>query len=263
MKKITIYTSIFLAALVLTFACKKEKPELNISDHDPCGCASEVSADFDILELVNVGITVVETPTDHILDDRYAKFVAKEENAQYTWYIGSQTFNTKEASRYFSRDWIGYNIPITLVVQKIPNSTCFPNDDGYDSVTKIMHVYDHIEQTDMEGVFRMARVNTTDSFDIELSYSLFGPWRDVINISNYDNENSDCPSNQALRYAMRAYRGSYTEELNAIGCKFLKLNLQRPLGAENPNYYIMKNKFQISHTNGSPWVEWELHGRKL
>jgi hypothetical protein len=135
MKKLTLYTSIFLAALILTLACKKEKPELNISDHDPCGCASEVSADFDIYELVSTQDDDFETLTDHILDDRYAKFVAKEENAEYTWYIGSQTFNTKEASRYFSRDWIGYNIPITLVVQKTPNSTCFPNDDGYDSIT--------------------------------------------------------------------------------------------------------------------------------
>jgi hypothetical protein len=126
-----------------------------------------------------------------------------------------------------------------------------------------MHVYDHIEETDMEGVFRMAKLNTTDSFDIELSYSLSGPWRNVISISNYDNENSDCPSSQSVRRVSRVYRATYSSELNPAGCKFLTLNLQRPLGAENPNYYIMKNKFQISHTNGSPWVEWELHGRKL
>lgn len=169
MKKIKTYTSAFLITLIFVLACKKEKPELNVSNQDPCGCASEVSADFVIEELLNPQLPAgLSTVTDHILSPRFASFTALEEDADYTWYIGSEILTQKSVTRFFNVQWVGYDIPITLVVRKNPNNTCFPNDDGYDSIVKYMHVYEKCETHLLEGVFRLAEENTTDSIDLIL-----------------------------------------------------------------------------------------------
>jgi hypothetical protein len=83
MKKLTFYTTIFLATLLLAIACKKEKPELNVSDHDPCSCASEVSADFVIEEWATNIPEQIWDETDTCNRVATMRFTAKEENATY------------------------------------------------------------------------------------------------------------------------------------------------------------------------------------
>ncbi|PWH85614.1 hypothetical protein [Brumimicrobium oceani] len=169
--KILLLTSVFLLVL---FSCKKDQLEIK-KTADPCECASEVSADFVIEEqLYNVPhYDWVETDT--AFNETELQFRALEENAEYKWYIGIEEFETKTASRYFSNQWIGNNIPITLVVKKEPNKTCFPNDDGYDSITKTFFVSQYpiengvnqdIEFGSIEGVYRIFSSELNDSIDI-------------------------------------------------------------------------------------------------
>jgi hypothetical protein len=194
MKKITIYTSIFLAALVLVIACKKEKPE--IGNFEICDCESPVSADFDIFE--TMGSNVVGTDrvlTDHILTTRWAIFSAKEVNASYKWYIGSEILTDREVSRFFSQQWENYNIPVTLVVEKEPNLKCFPNDDGYDSVVKIMQVKPKMNNPHLaRGIFRVADIGSVDSFEMSILFDFYEPYIPPYNctIINYDGNNTSC-----------------------------------------------------------------------
>ena len=48
---------LFALLLLVVWACRKEKPEFNLSDKDTCSCASEVSAEFDIFELITTAVS--------------------------------------------------------------------------------------------------------------------------------------------------------------------------------------------------------------
>ena len=93
--------SLFAMLLLFVWACRKEKPEFDLSDKDPCGCASEVSAEFDIQEIINIQYGL-ETFTDHVFENRTVRFTAREENADYKWYLGSEILTGKSVSRYFN-----------------------------------------------------------------------------------------------------------------------------------------------------------------
>lgn len=268
MKKIALYSSLFLTALLLVWACRKEKPELGIGDKDPCGCASEVSADFVIVESKympsNQGLY---TLTDDITGGSTVVFDALEENAEYTWYIGSEILTTKSVTRYFQNNLVGQTLPITLVVRKQPNTTCFPSDDGYDSIVKYMTVHDACNNHPLSGVFRMAPQNSTDSIDIRIEQTTYISTTSCINflMENFDNAGSFC-TGEHHRFLVN-YREIKTIDLSA-------------LESECPNrsrIYLMRMEFDgsiyldLGYRIGPdlPWgpntysVRIELYGRKL
>jgi hypothetical protein len=205
MKKLSplLFTATALAITLL--ACRKIQPDFDVSAEDPCDCASEVSADFDIIEPISHQLPPeqnVFTLTDDILTYKRAYFRAKVEDAEYTWYIGIDTLNDREVNRFFQEQWGGSNIPITLVVKKEPNYRCFPNDDGYDSITKIMRVHNYCDTNILEGTFRIAEENSLDSFDIVLDIrgrftnNIFDPSDcRAYDFYNYDRQGANCIMN--------------------------------------------------------------------
>jgi hypothetical protein len=189
---------IFLPFLIIAFtACKKhEQPELTEVNTD-CDCASEVSADFEILELETLPwFDPVGTDSDTIFHEKNVIFRAKEENAEYTWYIGNEVLNTKEVGRNFSAAWGGQDITVSLVVRKAPNAICLPNDDGYDSISRTFYVQPYAacdltsqyvnDTTLMEGTFRVKSAHVLDSFDVTIDYIDEPGAVDKIYIYNYD-----------------------------------------------------------------------------
>ena len=213
---LTVVSFILLVGVMI--GCKKEQPNFNKETQDPCACASEVSADFDILERHS---QVANSPlilTDHVLQNsgnKQVRFRAKEEDAEYTWYIGTDIETDRETFKNFGSQWIGSTIPITLVVKKDPNKICFPDDDGYDSVVKTFNIYDECHEPYLlEGTFRMAPENSTDSIDIVIEFKEYAPWYDCFSadITNFDGEGSTCPGNyfrvtKSYRY-MSAFGGT-------------------------------------------------------
>ena len=198
--KILLLTSVFLLAL---FSCKKDQLELK-KTKDPCSCASEVSADF-VIEESSGGFIGDLTETDTILKNKWVYFTALEKDAVYKWYIGVEVFTEHSANRYFDDTWVGSNIPITLVVKKDPNSTCFPNDDGYDSITKSFNVskypistgvpFSDVEAGPIEGMYRVKSSHLPDSFDIEVNITTGGQGGNLgryFNITNYNGFGDSC-----------------------------------------------------------------------
>ena len=169
-----------LSVLVFSSCKKHEQPELTEVNED-CDCASEVSADFEILELEELPqFDPVGTDTDTIFLDANVLFRAKENGAEYTWYIGSEVLNTQEVGRSFPLAYADQSITVSLVVRKTANTICFPMDDGYDSISRTFYVqnynasdytstYDN-GQTLMEGVYRMKGPHLPDSFGVTIDY---------------------------------------------------------------------------------------------
>jgi hypothetical protein len=109
--------------LLAQYSCKKVQPEMKELD---CSCAKEVSANFTMEErgmFFGNNIDDYLTETDTILDTKNVKFTAKEADAEYTWYVGTEIIHTRSLVRFFSDNWIGQTVPITLVVKK--NQTLF------------------------------------------------------------------------------------------------------------------------------------------
>ncbi|MEX1190875.1 MAG: hypothetical protein WEA99_02795 [Brumimicrobium sp.] len=194
----------FTGFLLISLACKKEQPEMNNEVKDPCDCATKISADFKIEESTGAVIQNL-TETDTVFKNKWVHFTALEEDASYTWYIGTEELTDQSVSRFFNDTWEGYDIPITLVVEKEPNSVCFPNDDGYDSITKSFHVSQYPESTgvpfsnvnagSIEGKYRVKSSHLPDSFDIELNITVDdqgGPIGHYFNIINYNGYGDSC-----------------------------------------------------------------------
>lgn len=178
-------TAILFCTLILVFiSCKKEQPQPN-NGLENCSCAHEVSADFTIEEMTTNNPSFAKyTETDTIFAGKNVRFYGMEDNATYTWYIGSEVLDTREVKRYFAESLAGQTITISLVVHKTPNLLCFPSDDGYDSITKSFVIADAFDPTTFydnqhtnprfEGVFRMKNENTSDSLDITIEFLATG-----------------------------------------------------------------------------------------
>ncbi|PZE18770.1 hypothetical protein DNU06_02775 [Putridiphycobacter roseus] len=144
-------------------ACNKDQAEIAEFNKN-CSCAEEVSADFTMEDLASTVPALFDyrTETDTTFEGSYVYFEAKDTNAEYTWYIGSEVIHEKNFTRKMEgSQLIGQQLPMTLVVKKAPNLVCFPNDDGYDSIIKSLtlvdfnsfdyyHNYNHL----FEGTFR-------------------------------------------------------------------------------------------------------------
>ncbi len=152
-----------------------------IALNENCNCAKEVSASFEIRELEKLPqFDPIGTDTDTIYMNKNIRFIALEENAEYTWYIGSEIVTDKVVGRYFSSAQAGQTINVSLAVRKKPNTICLPNDDGYDSISRSFYVQTCKSCTDtvnfvngktlMEGTYRMKSNLLVDSFDVVINY---------------------------------------------------------------------------------------------
>jgi hypothetical protein len=212
MNKQLLKASFFLLNLLLVMlACKKiEQPEMSQLNQE-CDCAKEVSADFVIEEMTRwPGASLNRlTETDTIFKNKNVQFRALEDGASYTWYIGQEIIDGQITGRFFEESLAGMNIPITLVVKKKPNKICFPQDDGYDSITKIMHVSPYVVETEsdyefgsIEGKYRVKSPHLADSFDIILSVIKQSIATRTVKIENYNGlgDVAFCPSTFEYNY---------------------------------------------------------------
>lgn len=245
------YAILFLLALFV-FSCKKEKPVVP-ETKNPCECAREVTADFTMEERSHASANAYFTNTDTIFKDKDVRFTALEEDAEYTWYIGIEELNTREVSRYFDQSLSGSNIPITLVVKKAPNKLCFPDDNGYDSTTKILHVSQYpIENGQdlilgsIEVSYRVKSDHLIDSFDLNLNVfkDMNQSW--AFSIENYDGNGSNCiclpggDCNNSTRVYVSNYRQIWTQ--NGPGpCNNLRGYIHNKLDGEVEMYFETSN----------------------
>lgn len=253
-----------LLFLIAVYSCKKEKPVVP-ETKDPCECAREVTADFTMEELTYPGVNGEYTETDTILKEKNVRFTALLEDAEYTWYMGVEELDTREVSRYFDQSLSGSNLSITLVVKKEPNKLCFPDDDGYDSITKILHVsqYPYVDGQDLilgsiEGTYRMKSEHLPDSFDIDFYATLNFQGEHMFNITNYDGQGSDC-INQA-RQSGRNYRQVWTSDGTGVQvCNYLRGYIHNRMDG------VAEMEFTTMGYEGDELIKYEWHylGRKL
>jgi hypothetical protein len=263
--------SLLALLLVVVWGCRKEKPAFDLSDKDPCSCAQEVSAEFVIEERATHIPEEIWDKTDTTNWDSMVRFTATEQDAQYTWYIGSQVFNTKSVSRFFSEEWKENDISITLVVNKQPNLTCFPDDDGYDSITKTFHVSkypiidipNHEIYHPIEGTYRVFGPSVEDSIDVTLNIR-----NTTLNVPTYDIINPDgtgiaCFHEASLNpnIAYFSFRRIKFGRWNQYGIDFCS-GFGCEITRNDKNEVVMKLSTKYNILDPIQY-SWELHGRKI
>ena len=263
--KIRYVIPALIIAVAVIISCKKEQPAIPMVADDPCDCATEVSAEFTMGEISGIGFGADTTFTDTIFHTKNLHFVAQEEDAQYTWYIGTEVLNTKEVTRYFGPTLAGTDHTISLVVRKTPNTNCFPQDDGYDSIYMPLHVSvypidvgDSIYLGTIEGTYRVKMPHLPDSADVTYNCSKGQVGIEMFNIYNYDGLGSNC-LNQS-EYSGGNYRMSTTRNGTSVSqCDYIRGYIHNRLDG------IIEMNFSFGSNNpaSSTYYERTYLGRKI
>ncbi|MDX2284412.1 MAG: hypothetical protein NW241_09630 [Bacteroidia bacterium] len=143
----------FAAASLLLAACKPcddpANPECpnycadetnpKCPNYDPCTAETPVSADFRIIENGSWG-SLQLFDTVYYDTVRSTNLISEalhvHDDWTYTWYIGSETYEGALCGLDYSPAPKGIPVGITLVVEGPPNTACFPDDDGRDTMTR-------------------------------------------------------------------------------------------------------------------------------
>lgn len=130
---------LIISGLLTVQSCKKEchdKSNPDCENYDPCYGKSRTSADFTISEVVSG----FPNETGEVWHNSYVQFTSKQDFDSYQWVIGTNkdTFYTKTCGlRDFPE---GQTIQVRLIGKRTPNTKCFPDDDGIDTVYKSFKV---------------------------------------------------------------------------------------------------------------------------
>ncbi|MCU0442859.1 MAG: hypothetical protein MUE96_10710 [Bacteroidia bacterium] len=151
-------------------------------NYDPCLDAQPVSASFHMYEenaFLQLEQLWVDYDTDTSITDR-VRFVAQEKNAlSYTWYIGTETQPRTGASILINFADSRTPKRIRLIVQKEPNLRCFPNDDGVDTVDRMLSFIERYDSINMPivGTFRgISTKNPNQEIEVRIGYFFRGTY---------------------------------------------------------------------------------------
>lgn len=136
-------------ALLTASSCKEEchdPANPDCENYDPCYGKTPFEADFIMEEVIRVGSggafpgqldtsyvsdTIVSSPNSGVS----ARFTAAGNYNTYHWQIGTDptVFTTKSFKQFFPNP---VTVWVTLIATRTPDTLCFPNDDGIDTVKK-------------------------------------------------------------------------------------------------------------------------------
>lgn len=222
-----------LISVLLIIGCKKDaEPCCDISNPEcpnyaPCHDSDLPSAKI----IMGTGSDIVPKPyfyADSVFKSGIT-FVSEETDPgiKHTWYLGAETIeNLTQLGRSFIDVPRPAKLFITHVIEYEPNLACFPNDDGYDSITQDFYLIDKLSEFQSTGTFRGVREGETDSFDITFFYRIYSQphiidpdwniWknRTIENVVvNFDN-NGDTLSGLANQFEDRLYIAHFNNNLN-------------------------------------------------
>jgi len=176
MKNLPILTISLLTMLALG-ACKKEKPCKDPSNpkcenYDPCYGKKAPSADF-IIEGNAWHALIFNGKDKFSIEDSIfypngngIRFIAKEEDAKYTWKLGSETIEQKEFYRTFGSTPFG-TFWVSLNIEKDVNNRCFPDYTGTATLTKKFETRPYYAFPIM-GKYKVLFEGSTDSSIVEI-----------------------------------------------------------------------------------------------
>jgi hypothetical protein len=232
-----------------------DETNIDCPNYDPCYGVEKHILDFSISGDEYLGYNPMICDT--IFTGSSATFRANLSDAiSYEWKVGTDTrvWTNQSFGLSFpiqdSTYLINNPIPVTLIVEYEPNTVCFPNDDGRDTITKYVH------------------------FRSQWQADYYGKWQGYLN----DDENNPytirieafkVPSS-VLFYRIRVYNlynegdSCYYEFNKAYGFReFISYDQTDPKGCvQGDSKYWIGNMRTLVNTSSAPetinmeWVDW-------
>lgn len=148
--KTGLFYILLLLLIFTTEACKKkcyDKSNPDCENYDPCYGKSETRADFVVEEnlypygqVLGEDVWVKGDTVNGSSMNNPVRFTALYPADSFIWIIGAKTFYTKSVTQYGFPQ--GRHIPIQLiVVNKNPNRSCFPADNGRDTILRDIYIW--------------------------------------------------------------------------------------------------------------------------
>lgn len=246
--KLLLKSAFILLALLTLNGCRTCKDQTNpeCDNYNPCAGKTPFNADFTIEErftslgsVFGVLDTSVVATTDTIVSSFgaiRAKFTAPDSYTSYYWTIGTDptVFTTKSFSQFFPDP---VSVDVTFIGTRTPDTLCFPNDDGVDTVVKKLTVVDYSQSPFMGNFYGTSTEKPDSAYTVSVVYQ---PKPDcsywVTGLSGC-NMTTFCGSIFAIGYNFAAYRQSESGNCN-----------QRGFIYKNPETKIFTFKYQKANT---------------
>lgn len=178
---------VFLSLLLVIGSCRKtccydpQNPECE--NYDPC-FGRNIENEILISRAGYGGISNWFQPdVKFSRDNIYFRPAKKIDGAKYTWYLGTEVIEEYEFVRDFSDTRLTkeQGILIKLIIERPKQTDCFPNDDGLDTLERIIYFYDNHCETLMVGKYKVKFANLKDSvilqsFNMTLPIGSPGNW---------------------------------------------------------------------------------------
>lgn len=138
---------------------------------DPCSGSEPVTAHFTMYEILNGKAVAADT----VLTWNTVVFAADKKYDSYEWQIGSDARVWHDSLVRLRFEQAEGNVPVTLIVRSTPNSGCFANDDGVDTLRKTLHVAGDWGTARVVGSYKGHNTDTPqESFTFSLEYRDLG-----------------------------------------------------------------------------------------
>ena len=139
---------------------------------DPCEGKTPVTADFDIYfnGYDKIKKIYFNYYTDTILVWDRVTFEAKGDYEYYEWQLGDDPtiYNEKTEIFQFKEAW--GELKMRLIVKNPPDTLCFPDDDGIDTVYKTITVIDRDSAAIIGSYIGYHTSDTLDTFIVDVKY---------------------------------------------------------------------------------------------
>jgi len=141
--------------------------------YDPCTAETPVSAEFRIIENGSFGpMELYDTMyfDTFYTGDLITEAIHQHPDWSYQWRIGSGAYEGVSTALDYRSAGYGEAITMTLMVEGPPNIRCFPDDDGRDTVTKIVYRGDPWESKVYGSYHGYLNGNPDDTITISLLF---------------------------------------------------------------------------------------------
>lgn len=167
MGKVKILLNVALFSCISLWGCNKTGP-------DPCDSLTPFEASFSMGVYFEGGAGEWEIDTliasDTVINKKFITFIADEVYDSYEWHIGEdpRVFTENRVSLLFSLP--EDSIRIQLIAKKKPNQTCFPNDNGIDTVVHYLTIIKK-EDNPIIGIYKgYLESDPSTAMEVEITY---------------------------------------------------------------------------------------------
>jgi len=138
---------------------------------DPCSGSEPVTAHFTMYESLDGKAVAADT----VLFGNFISFAADKKYDSYQWRIGTDARVWRDSVVRLRFEKAEGDVPVYLIVHGKPNTACFANDDGIDTVKKILHVAGGWEKTRVLGNYHGHNTDAPrDTFTFSIEYKDLG-----------------------------------------------------------------------------------------